>query len=95
MTDELFETLMENVVAGDDVVVVESCRKALAAGISSRDIVTKGLARGMRKIARDLAKEGTYLDTILGAAFAFSAGVETIKDELPRNRPCAAAHHVA
>ena len=86
MADELFETLMKNVAAGDNVAIVENCRQALASGIAAREIVTRGLARGMRKIARDLVKEGMYLDTILGATFAFSAGVEAIKDELAKER---------
>ena len=82
MSSNGFDPIIKHVTNGDAEATVAACQQALAGGTAAQEIVTRGLARGMRTIARDLNKKGMYLDTILGAAFAFNAGYDALRPAL-------------
>ncbi len=81
-----YDAIIEHVANGDPEATVAACQQALAGGASAQDLVTRGLSKGMRKIARDLNKKGMYLDTMLGASFAFNAGLEALRPQLESER---------
>jgi methanogenic corrinoid protein MtbC1 len=86
MSTNGFKAIIDNVVSGDPEATIAACQQALAGGASAQEVVTRGLAKGMRTIARDLNKKGMYLDTVLGAAFAFNAGYDALRPYLEHER---------
>ena len=81
-----YDAIIDYVANGDPEATAAACQQALAGGASAQDIVTRGLSKGMRKVARDLNKKGMYLDTMLGSSFAFDAGYEALRPQLERER---------
>ena len=81
-----YDAVIEHVASGDPEGTVAACQQALAGGAPAQEIVTRGLSKGMRKIARDLNKKGMYLDTMLGSSFAFNAGLDAVRSQLERER---------
>jgi uroporphyrinogen decarboxylase len=81
-----YDAIIDHIANGDPEATAAACQQALAGGASAQDIVTRGLSKGMRKIARDLNKKGMYLDTMLGSSFAFNAGYEALRPQLERER---------
>jgi hypothetical protein len=81
-----YDAMIDHVASGDPEATVAACQQALAGGGSAQDTVTREFSKGMRKIARDLNKKGTYLDTMLGGSFAFNAGLEALRPQLGRER---------
>ena len=86
MSSTTYDTIIDHVANGDPEATVAACQQALAGGATAQEVVTRGLAKGMRTIARNLNKKGMYLDTMLGAAFAFNAGYDTLRPQLDRER---------
>jgi len=86
MTASSLDAAVAGVLSGDPEATAAACREAVAGGMPAREVVTLGLAKGMRTIARDLNRKGMYLDTMLGAAFAFSSGMEAMREKLEQER---------
>jgi uroporphyrinogen decarboxylase len=65
---------------------VELCEKAHSAGVEARDIITRGLSKGMVETARRYRSKGMYLDSIIRSAATFQIGVASLQSHLEKEK---------
>jgi 5-methyltetrahydrofolate--homocysteine methyltransferase len=78
METMIFEELQNAIIEGDSEKSVSVARKALEAGIHPLDVITKGLAKGVRKVG-DMFSEGqVFLVELVMAGDAMKAGMSVL-----------------
>jgi len=64
---------------GDDALVAELTRQALAAGVPARQVLDEGLLAGMNVVGRLFSEHEIFLPDVLLAARAMYAGLDVLK----------------
>ena len=79
---DFLNSISQGVQNGDDKQTVELVGKALASGVSAREVLDKGLIPGIQALGK-LFKDGkAYLPEILVSCRAMNRGVEVLKPHL-------------
>ena len=74
--------IADAVIKGDRNTVVELTEKALAEGVSSHDVLNKGLIAGMNVVGERFKKNEVYVPEVLIAARAFKGGQGVVAPQL-------------
>ena len=82
MTSSPIDDVVRAVVEGNYGEAVGLCEKAHSAGIEAREIITRGLSKGMVETARRYRSKGMYLDSIIRSAATFQLGVASLQPHL-------------
>ncbi len=86
MKSSHIEDVVRAVVEGNYGGAVDLCEKAHSAGVAARDIITRGLSKGMVETARRYRSKGMYLDSIIRSAAAFQIGVASLQPHLEEEK---------
>ncbi len=81
---ELLMQLAGALQRGEDALTAELTRKAVAAGVTAKDILDRGLVAGMNRIGELFRDQEIFLPDVLLAARAMYAGLDVIKPLLLR-----------
>ena len=73
------EGISEAIIRGDATASALQVKNAIDAGVSSEDILTKGMIAGMAVIGERFKKNEIYVPEVLIAARAMKAGMEVLK----------------
>jgi len=77
-----FEAIKKSLYEGNAGRVKELVEAALAEGVSSQEILTEGLIKGMQVVGEDFKNCVVYVPEVLVAARAMKAGTEVLKPHL-------------
>ena len=86
MKSSPIDNVVRAVVEGNYGEAVDLCAKAHSAGIEAREIITRGLSKGMVETARRYRSKGMYLDSIIRAAATFQIGVASLQPHLEQEK---------
>lgn len=89
-----FDQLTEAIVAGDSDASLELTKKAMNAGISATEILSKGLLPGMEIIGEQFGNEEVWFPELLMAANAMKAAVAFLGPELSKNKVLSVGKYV-
>jgi uroporphyrinogen decarboxylase len=78
--------VVKAVIEGNYKGAVDLCEKAHGAGMEARDIITRGLSKGMMETARLYRSKGMYLDSIIRSAATFQIGVASLQSHLEQEK---------
>jgi 5-methyltetrahydrofolate--homocysteine methyltransferase len=76
---EILQQIAQNLEGGDDAMVPQLTRQALAAGIAPKTILDDGLIAGMNVVGEKFRVHDIFLPDVLLAAKAMYAGMEVLK----------------
>jgi 5-methyltetrahydrofolate--homocysteine methyltransferase len=79
---ELLDRLQQLVLKLDQAGVEETTREALAAGLSPRDIISKGLAAGMELVGQGYEEGALFVPELMLSARATLAALEILRPRL-------------
>lgn len=86
MKSIVLEDLANSVMAGDYLKAVELTSTAMEQGVSAREILAKGLSKGMITVSETYAEKGMYLDNIILSAIAFEMSLKYLEPQLKKER---------
>jgi uroporphyrinogen decarboxylase len=86
MASSPIDDVVRAVVEGNYGEAVGLCEKAHSTGIEAREIITRGLSKGMVETARRYRSKGMYLDSIIRAAATFQIGVASLQPHLEKEK---------
>jgi methanogenic corrinoid protein MtbC1 len=80
--EEILDRLPRLVLKLDQAAVEETTREALAAGLSSQDIISKGLAAGMELVGRGYEEGELFVPELMLSARATLAALEILRPHM-------------
>ena len=84
--EEIFNKLTNAIVTQNIAACVQLTKEALSAGISPLDIISKGLAPGMKIIGDKFEAAEVFLPQIMMSAKAMSSAMEVLTPELAKTK---------
>jgi 5-methyltetrahydrofolate--homocysteine methyltransferase len=82
MTEELFGTLTQKVIAADREGLNQMVQEALAKGISAKDLLDKGLLPGMDAVGQRMKKGEMFIPEVLQSARAMQGAMSILQPHM-------------
>ncbi|NPV71382.1 MAG: corrinoid protein [Firmicutes bacterium] len=79
---EIYATIARHVIDGDSNATVDSCLKALDAGLEPLEIINDGLSAGINKVGELFGAGEYFLPELIVSADAMKAGAAVVNDAL-------------
>ncbi len=84
MSTELFKSMAQSIIDGDDELARELAQKALAEGIDPLEAISQGFVAGVNQVGEAFACGDAFLPELVMAGEAMKAAVSTLEPEMAR-----------